>query len=91
MRPSSFRSSSSSSEDLEYDKELEKRRKSYISEISEVMAKLKGGSLQGNDKKDIAYDIIDEIIKWEVISRADVGIHLFKQISEETKNLFAKK
>ena len=55
------------------------------------MAKLKGGSLQGNDKKDIAYDIIDEIIKWEVISRADVGIHLFKQISEETKNLFAKK
>lgn len=90
MRPSSFRSSSSS-EDLEYDKELEKRRKSYISEISEVMAKLKGGSLQENDKKDIAYGIIDEIIKWEVISRADVGIHLFKQISEETKNLFAKK
>ena len=68
-----------------------KRRKSYISEISEVMAKLKGGSLQENDKKDIAYGIIDEIIKWEVISRADVGIHLFKQISEETKNLFAKK
>lgn len=55
------------------------------------MAKLKGGSLQDYDKKDIAYGIIDEIIKWGVVSRADVGIHLFEQISEETKNLFAKK
>lgn len=88
MRPSSFSSSSLSEEDLDYQKELEKRKKSYISEIGEVMAKLKGGSLQKDDKEAIVYDFINEIVKWEIVQRADIGIHLFKQISKETKKLF---
>ena len=59
MRPSSLGFHSKSDADLDYEKELEKRTKSYTSDVSEVMAKLKGGSLKDLDKRIISHKLID--------------------------------
>ena len=84
MRPSSLRSSSP--KDLDYNEELEKRRKSYISEIQEVMAKLKGGSLKNWDKRDITFDIIDTIVDAGIVSRVECCKHLLDVMNIETKS-----
>jgi hypothetical protein len=80
MRPSgnSF-SRKPTEEELDYDVEVEKRTKSFTSDVSEVMAKLKGGSLQDFDKRVITNKLIDEILKWEIITKKSLLIRLIEQ------------
>jgi hypothetical protein len=79
MRPSgnSF-SRQPTEEELDYDLEVQKRTKSFTSDVSEVMAKLKGGSLKDYDKRIITNKLIDEILKWEIISEKSLIIRLLK-------------
>jgi hypothetical protein len=78
MRPSSM-SSFPSDDDLDYKKELEKRTKSYKSDVSEVMAKLKGGSLKDFDKRIITHKLIDEILEWKIITKKSLLIRLIEK------------
>ena len=80
MRPSSSSfSRQPTEEELDYEKEVQKRTKSFTSDVSEVMAKLKGGSLQDFDKRVITNKLIDEILKWEIITKKSLLIRLIEQ------------
>jgi hypothetical protein len=79
MRPSgSSFSRKPTEEELDYDLEVQKRTKSFTSDVSEVMAKLKGCSLKDYDKRIITNKLIDEILKWEIISEKSLIIRLIK-------------
>ena len=80
MRPSgSSFSRKPTEEELDYDLEVQKRTKSFTSDVSEVMAKLKGGTLQDFDKRVITNKLIDEILKWEIITKKSLLIRLIEQ------------
>lgn len=80
MRPSSSSfSRKPTEEELDYEKEVQKRTKSFTSDVSEVMAKLKGGSLQDFDKRVITNKLIDEILSWDIISKKSLIIRLIEQ------------
>lgn len=80
MRPSSSSfNRQPTEEELDYEKEVQKRTKSFTSDVSEVMAKLKGGSLQDFDKKLLTNKLIDEILSWDIISKKSLIIRLIEQ------------
>jgi hypothetical protein len=80
MRPSSSSfNRQPTEEELDYEKEVQKRTKSFTSDVSEVMAKLKGGSLQDFDKKVLTNKLIDEILSWDIISKKSLIIRLIEQ------------
>lgn len=80
MRPSSSSfNRQPTEEDLDYEKEVQKRTKSFTSDVSEVMAKLKGGSLQDFDKRVLTNKLIDEILSWDIISKKSLIMRLIEQ------------
>ena len=61
MRPSSM--SYTSSNVKTYEKELAEREESWKSELTDLLAKVKGSSIKGSDKRRIINELLLEVAK----------------------------